>query len=683
MSMVINTNVQATRTHGVYNRNTSAMNEAMTRVATAQRINSAKDGASIYAISERMRGQIRANDQANQNTQNDSALLKTAQGGISNTLSILNTLRERAINSANDSNLNTNRSDIAEEVRQLVYQIDDNANKVKFNGRTLLNGAVDTTVGKLYSAATVEENPGAAVSENPTAKSTHAVYNLTNLNTYDSSTKLATAAASNTNLTALVKSNATSAGDTLFQVGDKITFSWKENGNTVTATTTVASNTTLADLATVLDTADGSTTAGTSTTKALWKTAATNGTDTFTSDDKIDATNESNKNSNVVLNATNFDKLTAQSAGGSGIYFIGNKDKTITDFSVSVTYNGANGETFNRVAAQEAISFNAVQQSYGKTEGSNAVFSTNLYEGATDSGISGAKGNDTAFNELVVRGGSSKAFATDTASITFTINNRDYKVAASATIEDLNTMLKNDGVDIRAYLLNKGDTLKYGNDTVTRGVGDDATDFKATASGLYFVGGEGVDIQSIKFSAKKEDNNAASNFTEKSFKTSAGAPTDVELSVVQTRADAPPAEASAPTPLTFFIGGEPNFGMDVTINKMTSEALLGTKTVDEFAEKFLTKEGAQEALGVIDTAINRVLNEATKLGAIEARLGYTSDNLATMNENLEASDSVMRDADLAKEMTNYMKYSVLSQAAQYMLAQSGQNAFSVLNLLQQ
>ena len=54
-----------------------------------------------------------------------------------------------------------------------------------------------------------------------------------------------------------------------------------------------------------------------------------------------------------------------------------------------------------------------------------------------------------------------------------------------------------------------------------------------------------------------------------------------------------------------------------------------------------------------------------------------------MNENLEAADSVMRDSDIAKEMTQYMKYAVLSQASQYMLAQAGQNAFQVLNLLQQ
>ena len=68
---------------------------------------------------------------------------------------------------------------------------------------------------------------------------------------------------------------------------------------------------------------------------------------------------------------------------------------------------------------------------------------------------------------------------------------------------------------------------------------------------------------------------------------------------------------------------------------------------------------------------------------MEARLGYTSDNLTSMNTNLTSADSAIRDADMAKEMVDYMRYSVLSQTSQYMLSQASQNAFSVLNLLQQ
>ena len=128
--------------------------------------------------------------------------------------------------------------------------------------------------------------------------------------------------------------------------------------------------------------------------------------------------------------------------------------------------------------------------------------------------------------------------------------------------------------------------------------------------------------------------------------------------------------------LNFHIGGESDFTMTFEMEDMTASTLgVGSLVVT-------TVDDAKAAITSIDTALEKALKFQTKLGAYENRLGYTSDNLTTMNENLEAADSVMRDSDMAKEMTQYMKYSVLAQASQYMLAQAGQNAFSVLNLLQ-
>ena len=61
---------------------------------------------------------------------------------------------------------------------------------------------------------------------------------------------------------------------------------------------------------------------------------------------------------------------------------------------------------------------------------------------------------------------------------------------------------------------------------------------------------------------------------------------------------------------------------------------------------------------------------------------HTDTNIVTANESTQASESTLRDADMAKEMTEYTKASVLSQAAQSMLAQANQNSSSVLSLLQ-
>ena len=65
-----------------------------------------------------------------------------------------------------------------------------------------------------------------------------------------------------------------------------------------------------------------------------------------------------------------------------------------------------------------------------------------------------------------------------------------------------------------------------------------------------------------------------------------------------------------------------------------------------------------------------------------SRLSYTSCNLTTASENVQASESTIRDADMAKEMTEYTKSNVLAQSAQSMLAQANQNASGVLSLLQ-
>ena len=136
------------------------------------------------------------------------------------------------------------------------------------------------------------------------------------------------------------------------------------------------------------------------------------------------------------------------------------------------------------------------------------------------------------------------------------------------------------------------------------------------------------------------------------------------------------------TSLNFQIGGEVGLSIQLNIDAMSSSGLkldgIGTNV-----QAFATNSSLNVVLGQIDSAIETVLNQRTQLGSIEARLGFTADNLATENENLIASESTIRDTDMAREMTNYMKYNVLTQASQFMLAQAGQNAYSVLNLLQQ
>ncbi len=109
---------------------------------------------------------------------------------------------------------------------------------------------------------------------------------------------------------------------------------------------------------------------------------------------------------------------------------------------------------------------------------------------------------------------------------------------------------------------------------------------------------------------------------------------------------------------------------------------LGVKGTDGQVLSVQTQEKANAAINTLDTALQKALDEQANIGAIQARLNYTSSNLTTASENVQNSESTIRDADMAKEMTNYTKNNVLLQAAQSMLAQANQNSSAVLSLLQ-
>ncbi|CAK8582517.1 flagellin [Priestia megaterium] len=125
----------------------------------------------------------------------------------------------------------------------------------------------------------------------------------------------------------------------------------------------------------------------------------------------------------------------------------------------------------------------------------------------------------------------------------------------------------------------------------------------------------------------------------------------------------------------FQIGANQTQTMKITVEDMRTDA-LGIKDIN-----LSTKEGAQDAINKIDTAIEKVSTQRSNLGAFQNRLEHTINNLGTSSENLTAAESRVRDVDMAKEMMEQTKNSILSQAAQAMLAQSNQLPQGVLQLL--
>lgn len=147
MAMVVKNNLQAKNTLNQLEKNEKAKGKNLKSLASGMKINSAGDDASGLSISERMEVQIRGLDQDNDNAQTGANMLKTAEGAVSSTVDILRTLKEKAINAANDTNTDADRATIQKEFDQAIDQIDENAN-MTYNGQTLVDGSKEHAVPK-------------------------------------------------------------------------------------------------------------------------------------------------------------------------------------------------------------------------------------------------------------------------------------------------------------------------------------------------------------------------------------------------------------------------------------------------------------------------------------------------------------------------------------------------------
>ena len=428
--MVVKNNMSAISTLNTLNKNSSALANSLAKVSSGMKINSAADDASGYAISERMRVQIRSLDQDNQNTQNGQSMMKVAEGAVSSTVEILKTLKEKVINAANDTNTDADRQTIQKELDQSVDQINDNA-VITFNGKYLVDGSHNTSV-----AATTTSLTNESLSED--AKFTDQFTSLKDRN-----------------------------GNSLkIQKSDTVTLSYVKQGKTYTTSVKADGN----SLKTLVE---------------------------KTKDLKVGNTNSvigKNVAGDTVYTADGKQGLTI-TAAGTGL------DHQIAGITISVT--NSEGE---------------IQKSV------NAVLD-NFYE----------------------------------------------------------TIRAQDNSDDNAIVLQTGTKA---NQAIKVGL----TDMRAEALGLQSSTGQTLNIS--------------------------------------------------------------------------------------------TQEYANAAINVLDTAVQKALDQQTTIGSVESRLEYTSTNLTTASENVQSSESTIRDADMAKEMTNYTKNNVLLQAAQSMLAQANQNSSAVLSLLQ-
>jgi len=139
--MRINHNIAALNTYRQLSNNNTITSKSLEKLSSGLRINRAADDAAGLAISEKMRGQIRGLNQAQRNSQDGISLIQTAEGALNETHSILQRMRELAVQASNDTSTNVDRGEIQKEIDQLIGEIDRIANTTEFNTKKLLDGS--------------------------------------------------------------------------------------------------------------------------------------------------------------------------------------------------------------------------------------------------------------------------------------------------------------------------------------------------------------------------------------------------------------------------------------------------------------------------------------------------------------------------------------------------------------
>ena len=650
MAMVVKNNMTAINTLNTLNKNSSALSKSLQKVSSGMKINSAADDASGYAISERMRVQIRSLDQANQNTQNGSSMMKVAEGAVSSTVEILKTLKEKAVNAANDSNTDSDRQTIQKELNQSIDQINDNAN-VTFNGKYLVDGSKNTIGNATYTAL--------------------------------SNQSLST---DTTGATKLVDLKARSGDSLEIHDTDKVTVSYVKGGKTYSATFNVKEDDgtehTLQDIFTKMEAIDtNSKVFANASNASISKATGVKYSDQDIQDAVDDAADKKGACDTAVTakkaqeDAT---KAHADAVAAIGNYVNGtpaNNTGLVKEFTDAFT-------AYNAVAGADALKAADITKTGNTgTAGGQAVkavldaVAADAKWGTVTGGTSAeAVALSKAYNAL--KTANEEAWGADGTGATAGTKN-DLKNADDAMGQLNNAAGAQAGYAeiVGEYLAAKekadsmsGVKLMTGSEVGVAASGDVVN----TASGgnaiTVTANNEGIggQISGLNISVSDSQGNV---------KKSANAALDAFEETVRAQ------NKSDDNAISLQVGAKANQSIKVGLTDMRAEA-LGLQGADGTKLNISTQGKANAAINVLDNAIQKALDQQTTIGSVESRLEYTSSNLTTASENVQASESTIRDADMAKEMTNYTKNNVLLQAAQSMLAQANQSSSNVLSLLQ-
>lgn len=301
----------------------------------------------------------------------------------------------------------------------------------------------------------------------------------------------------------------------------------------------------------------------------------------------------------------------------------------------------------------------------------NKAIKTATSSAYSNSSLSTSTTTTSSVTGLLDRDGNNVGIVSgDTITVSTVVNGETHicslMVTTSTVMSDLNSLFRDSGGNALATL--SGFSSVIGKDSSGYTVSTADSQNTITLSGLKqgisnSVAGFTIGITNKDGETKKDANKILDAFSE------------------QIKSE----DKSQDNQLQLQVGVKSNQTIKVALTDMGAQALglQGLKDGEKLTNlNVTTTDFATAAINVLDSALQKALQEQTKIGSIQSRLEYTSENLTTASENVTNAESTIRDADMAKEMTEYNKYSVLQQASQSMLAQANQSGQGVLSLLQ-
>lgn len=680
--VVVNTNISALRSSEAMRQTESAMGDAMERLSTGSRINSASDDAAGSAIASKMEAQTRSLAVAVRNANDAISLTQTAEGALGEVEDILQRIRELAVQSGNSTLNASDRVQLQAEADALTAEIDAIASQTNFNSVSLFDGtntSVSMQVGinardtlsialqktDVASLGIGSSNTTRAItSERVTAfadtDADQIKINGENFASGDLTAATVPLNGINVDTSALASPTAAQdAGYTAAALAAAINTNSGTHGAVATAFNTVVGTSSSYTAASV--TLNGVTIAS-QATKAEFVSAVNQSTAgvtaTLSDAGVITLSNENGADINVGGGMTGMGFATDIYGG---FITLANSDGSDVVIEAGSTENGYGDSADGTVAIVNRLGFNPIS---GTSVTSASVTSTDL------TAVMGVKINGVAIGDSADSSALAKAAA---------INAAGAGVTATASTQVRVT------VDITGTIANSSTASINGittNIAAATNIEDVVSTVNTALSGNVDIIASSNDDGELVLTSASGLNIAIDDGTATDVFTAATMADGTSLTVTNGA-----TTAYGVLTLTSDSGGVIKIE-DGEVDTHTGLATLGLQAQSEKASEttsglsMSTVAAASSALTAIDTAIETVSTFRAGFGATENRLDKAINNLTTYKVNLEAAKGRIEDADFASETAALTKSQILNQAATSMLAQANASKQNLLALLQ-